>query len=218
MSNYMRALRRHAENHLPKQTAALSAAVRRVTREAGEIAALRLAPVPAASERAVGATAELLDRLRAPAAQGGPARVLVFVPVQTAGAARAVVDGLAARGRDLGLSLAVAELIRHGGAAMLTARRPGIDVPARAVELDGPGLGRGLADWLGGCAAAPLVLIEGPAALAAVDGLLLGAACDGVVLVAETGRTERAALRTAADRARAAGCRVLGVVLTAAAR
>ncbi len=47
-----------------------------------------------------------------------------------------------------------------------------------------------------------------------VDAVLLGAACDGLVLVAEDGVTDRSALRAAADRARDSGCRPLGVVLT----
>lgn len=49
--------------------------------------------------------------------------------------------------------------------------------------------------------------------LRSVDAVLLGAAGDGLILVAEDGVTERAALRAAADRARDGGCRTLGVVL-----
>ena len=58
-----------------------------------------------------------------------------------------------------------------------------------------------------------LIVITGPPLAASVDAALLACACEGLVIVAESEVTERAALQIAADRARIAGCRTLGVVM-----
>jgi Mrp family chromosome partitioning ATPase len=157
--------------------------------------------------------AHLLDQLRTLAAQGAPARVIVFAAVEPGAAARRVVTGLAARARALDLAVAVGELTRRGAQALLV-ERDSTPRAGRALELDGAGLAAALQTWLEPNAAAQMVLIEAPPVAASVDALLLAGACDGIVLVAETGATARAALRAAADRVRHAGCRALGVVLT----
>jgi hypothetical protein len=211
MSNYMQVLKRHRENSAAAALP-LAPAARRPARELEDGALVRIGvPAPSMAAPAIGA---LLDRLRLLAAPGGLARALVVASVHSAAASRAVIDGLAVRSRELALPVAIATLARHGGPALLTVRAAGPGA-TQALDLDGPGLAAALAQWLDGSAAAPLVLIETAPAMASVDGLLLGAACGGVVLVAETGITTRAALRTAAERARAAGCRVVGVVLIA---
>lgn len=211
MSTYMKALRRlERDGHL---VAAPAAPARPWTpREAEAAPARRAASVsPAAAAPAV---AELLDRLRALAAQGEPARVLVVAPVAMPGGARAVVDALAARGAELRLPVAVAELARNGGAAELVERAGrGEARPPCAVDLDAPELAGAVRDWLAGAAGAPLVLIEAPPLQRSIDAVLLAAAVDGLVLVAETGVTERGDLRAAAERVRTAGCNTLGVVL-----
>ena len=139
--------------------------------------------------------------------------MLVFAPVSVPGAARGVLEALAMRARELRLPIAVAELTRAAGAPQLVARG-GEARPPRPLELDGAGLAATLREWLGELATASLVLIDAPPIQRSVDAVLLGAACDGLVLVAETDVTERAALRAAAERARDGGCRTLGVVLT----
>ncbi len=58
-----------------------------------------------------------------------------------------------------------------------------------------------------------LLLIEGPPLSTSVDAALLARRCDGLILVAESERTPREALRSASERAQAAGCNVVGVVL-----
>jgi hypothetical protein len=211
MSTYMKALRRLERDG---QLAAAPAVPARPwpSREA-ETAPARRA-VPAAPRPATPAVAELLDRLRGLAAQGEPARVLVVAPIAVPGGARGVVDALAARGAELRLPVAVAELARSGGAAQLIERAGRAEArPAAAVDLDGPRLGDALRDWLAAVAHAPLVLIEAPPLQRSIDAVLLAAAADGLVLVAETGATERADLRAAAERARLAGCNTVGVVL-----
>ena len=211
MSTYMKALRRLESDGQMAPPAPVSApAVRRAGREAEETTARR---APLTASAAVPEIEALLDQLRTLASQGDAARVLVFAPVSTPGAARGVLEALATRARELRLSLAVAELSRSGGAPQLVARG-GEARPAHPIELDGPALAAGLRDWLGALPPAALVLIDAPPIQRSVDAVLLGAACDGVVLVAETGVTERAALRAAAERARDGGCRTMGVVLT----
>lgn len=203
MSTYMKALRRL--EHDGQIAPAAAPRRRRAAREADEAAARPVAPAAAASS----GVEELLDRLRALAVPGAAARVLVFAPVEAANAARGVVESLAARAGELRLPLAVAELTRAGGAARLAPRSG----EARPLDLDGPGLAGALREWAD-AAAASLALVVAPPLLRSIDAALLGAAGDGLVLVAETGATTRAALRAAAARARAGGCRTLGVVLT----
>ena len=207
MSSYMQALKRLRDDALPA-----AAAPRAASQEAARTRPVARAAAAAATPAVPSAAPQinaLLDRLRALAAQGAAARVLVFAAVESGGAARRVVDALAARGRELGLPVAAAELTRAGGQAQLAARGSA----PRGLTLDGPALPAGLAAWLDDCAAAPLVLFDAPPVLSSIDGLLLAAACDGLVLIAETGATARQALREASARAQAAGCRLLGVVL-----
>ena len=207
MSTYMKALRRL--EHDGQMTPSAIPARRRAVREAEEVSARQRATASAPAPAEVEA---LFGGLRTLAAPGGAARVLVFAPVAVPGAARGVVEALAARARELCLPVAVGELTRANGAALL-ASRGGDGRAPRPLDLDGPALAAGLREWVD-AAAAPLVLLAAPPLLRSVDAVLLGAVCDGVVLVAETGATERGALRAAADRARDGGCRMLGVVLT----
>ncbi|HSQ01251.1 MAG TPA: hypothetical protein VL049_28860 [Candidatus Dormibacteraeota bacterium] len=210
MSTYMKALRRlESDGQLAAPAPATAPVVRRATRDAEEATRRRLPTSPASAAPEIEA---LLDQLRTLAAQGDGARVLVFAPVSIPGAARGVLEALATRGRELRLPIAVAELARTAGTPQLVVR--GGEAPARPLELDGPGLSATMREWRGDLAPAPLVLIDAPPLQRSVDAVLLAAACDGLVLVAETGLTERAALRAAAERARDGGCRTLGVVLT----
>jgi hypothetical protein len=139
-------------------------AVRRTGREAEETATRRAPLAPSAAAPEIEA---LLDQLRTLAAQGEAARVLVFAPVSTPGAARGVLEALATRARELRLPLAVAELSRGGGTPQLVAR--GGDSRPVAIELDGPALAAGLRDWLGEQAQAALVLIDAPPIRRSVD-------------------------------------------------
>jgi hypothetical protein len=215
MSNYMQALRR-LEQGEERATPLARDTLRRPepdgTDPRSAASPARIAPPSAADTAARGAAgglcAALLDRLRERAARGEPARTLVFAPVTPGRAARTVVDGLIARGRELALHIAAAELTRANGQPLLAERGGG----RRPLDLDGLARASAVAGWIAQLGDAPLVLIEAPAVSVSADGLLFAAACDGLVLVAETGVTPRAALRDAAARAQAAGCRPLGVV------
>ena len=223
MSNYIRALQRLELDDQLGATSVAREPVRhseRPGREPDE--APTLAPTAegsAASARAHAlprggeAIAGLFDRLRTVGGQGETARVLVFAPVTAAGSTRAVVDGLVDCARALAMRVGVGELSRVGGQAVLGAPN---GAARHVLELDGATVAAGVAAWRAPLGDPQLVLIEAPPVTTSVDALLLAAACDGLVLVAQTGVTARAALRSATERAAAVGCRMLGVVLTTA--
>lgn len=86
--------------------------------------------------------------------------------------------------------------------------------------------GQGIQDSLGALNAAQLsqalslwrshydfVLIDSPPLLALADGLVLGKAVDGVLLVAESGRTDLRTIRNSVRRAERAGLNLLGFVV-----
>jgi Mrp family chromosome partitioning ATPase len=82
------------------------------------------------------------------------------------------------------------------------------------VDLDAGPSGDALNDWAERIAPAnDLVVITGPPLANSIDAALLACACDGLVIVAESEITDRKALHIAAERARIAGCRTLGVVM-----
>lgn len=61
-----------------------------------------------------------------------------------------------------------------------------------------------------------LTIIEGPPLSRSLDAALVARYCDGLVLVARQGLTQRSELVSASDRVQATGCRVVGVVLLGA--
>ena len=177
-------------------------------------------PTPAAS----GFTA-LLDGLRAVTASDASTRAVVFAAVSASAASSRVIGGLAATADQLGLAVVVADITENGRRALLAPRRSlpattaeGCDHAGIMLEVDRATLATAAKHWLAQCGtAADLVLIEGPPLASSIDAALLARGCDGLVLVAETGVTERAALQTAAERARLAGCQILGIVLSGSA-
>lgn len=217
MSNYIQALKRLGHDDQLGIASAARESVRYSERPPRDADEPPVPPVPTASAAPAGATrsgvaiAGLLDRLRTVGGQADAARVLVFAAVGPDGSTRAVIDGLAGRGRELIMRVGVGELTRSAGQAVL-AERGG--AARRALELDGGTLSAAVASWLEPLGDPQLVLIEAPPVATSADALLLATACDGLVLVAQTGVTARAALRTAIEHATAAGCRTLGVVLT----
>jgi Mrp family chromosome partitioning ATPase len=112
----------------------------------------------------------------------------------------------------------VAELTGRGGRSLLapfaTASNPDTTIPGLSIDLDTGLTTDQLHAWVGRAApGVDLVVLIGPPLAASIDAALLASACDGLVIVAESEKTERAALQTAAERARATGCRTLGVVM-----
>jgi hypothetical protein len=156
--------------------------------------------------------AALFDHVRA-LEHAGTTRAVVFSPAVRAVNCAKVTGGLAAHAERRGLASRVAELREGEDGVVLTmgngdrglALEP-MDGPAPA-DLDG---------WLARVAPrAGLVIIQAPPLSESIAGALLARACDGLLIVAEMERTPREELRVAADRARLAGCALVGVVMVA---
>lgn len=164
----------------------------------------------------------LLDGLRAQTARGGGARSLVLAAPQPSPASGVVLDGLAARAEQLGMEVVRGELRGVPSRPLMAARRtPPTDRTARhcfAVAPRPDRLATEMEAWLGQYDRADLVLIEAPPLLQSIDGALVARACDGLILIAERGVTERWALQEAANRARVTGCTLLGVIMTSSER
>jgi Mrp family chromosome partitioning ATPase len=59
-----------------------------------------------------------------------------------------------------------------------------------------------------------MVIVDGPPILGLADAPLLGAACEGTLMVIESGKTRTRAAIDAVNRIKAAGGHLLGAVLT----
>jgi capsular exopolysaccharide synthesis family protein len=59
-----------------------------------------------------------------------------------------------------------------------------------------------------------VVIVDGPPVLGLADAPLLGAACEGTLMVVESGKTRTVAASDAIRRLKSSGTRILGVVLT----
>ena len=225
MSEYFRVLKR-IENDRGGQTAARRdlVEVRRGTRraltvlEAPGTEPRTAVPVADMSPAAEAAFAVLFDNLRALTRERST-RSFVFAPASPAESVRAVTTGLIAHAERLGLNAALAELTDSKTRSLLRLRPeqrresgesddpPPLDLSVHADLAE-------VSDWLEVVAReSALIVIEGQPLTQAIDSALLARACDGLVIVAETQVTARQALRVAADKARVAGCRTLGVVL-----
>jgi Mrp family chromosome partitioning ATPase len=157
--------------------------------------ARRLRPVRSTDSGELEGIAALLDNIRAHA-KGGSMRTVVLTGVCSGEPIRLVTAGLAAHARQRGMNVVLADLVPAPG-------------PMRLVERSGNESMR-LDDL------APdvdLMVIQAPPLTESVEGALFASACDGLVIVAERAVTERSALQAAAERARTAGCHILGVVM-----
>lgn len=217
MSDYMRALER-----LTRERTQTCAPSRRPPPGPSAVEASaaepRPRPVPARIEQPHGAVpagrevsevAPLFERLRLLATRDG-LRAVVLADVVADGAGIAVARALARHAAAYGDAIRVLPLhLADGGQALATA--DGSRPPLAANATDGSGATLGA--WLARHAPeAGLVVFHCPAFTQLPAAGLLAAACDALVIVAEAERTDGAALARAADRARLAGCRTLGVV------
>jgi hypothetical protein len=107
----------------------------------------------------------------------------------------------------------VGSLFRSAAGTIVTAAHDPATT-AHAVDLDAGLTPDALGAWIDRVAPhSDLVIVTGPPLATSIDAALLACACDGLVIVAESEVTERAALQVAAERARIAGCKTLGVVM-----
>jgi Mrp family chromosome partitioning ATPase len=169
------------------------------------------------SADAVGGVAALFENLRVLATRRAT-RTVVFAGASVGTGVDLVATALASHAARSGSRVFVAELAGRGGRSLLapfaTASNPDANVPGLAVDLDAGLSADQLHAWIGRAApSVDLVVLIGPPLASSIDAALLAGACDGLVIVAESEKTERVALQTAAERARATGCRTLGVVM-----
>ncbi len=159
--------------------------------------------------------ATLFDNIRA-LATGRATRTLVFAGAAPSDSTHAITDGLARHAARHAMQVLVAQLTHTADGPMLVPLVP-TDGAADtlAVDLDATATQGDLNAWIDRIAgASDLVLVEAPPLAESIDAALLACACDGLVIVADTEVTPRAALQVAAERAQIAGCRTLGVVMT----
>ena len=177
------------------------------------------APRTAATPRGI---ATLFDNIRA-LASDRPTRMLVFAGASAAESVGAVAAGLASHAERHGVRVLLADLRQVGGRAKLLPRAGGRSRAAHlvgntdeslTVDLARSAAPADLERWVERSApGTDLLIVTGPPLAESIDAALLASACDGLVIVAELEVTERSALQAAAERARVAGCRTLGVVM-----
>ena len=158
--------------------------------------------------------AKLLDTIRTLSTTRA-VRAVVFTGASSVEAVDALVTDLARHADANGMNALVATLSNTGGrTSIVPAFGFAANTAALDVDLDSKVPIGDLDDWIARHAPrAELLAITAPPLASSIDGALLACGCDGLVIVAESERTERAALHTAAERARIAGCRTLGVVM-----
>ncbi|HSQ01047.1 MAG TPA: hypothetical protein VL049_27815 [Candidatus Dormibacteraeota bacterium] len=161
--------------------------------------------------------AALYDSLRA-TASGDPTRALVFASPEADGSARVIIDGLAAYVRRLGQRVCLAEVVTSASLPLLRVRLDGGDTDRATgnilpLDLRSHASADDVRGWLARVAQADLTLIDGGALAHSLEPALLACGCDGLLLVVHAEVTSREALRAAAERAAAVGCRTLGIVM-----
>lgn len=214
MSEYLRVLTR-----IERQSAAASGA-----REAATVTALPAAKghTPVAVAARIGDEpgahfAALYDSLRA-TANGDPTRSLVFASPEADGSARIIIDGLAAYVRRLGQRVCLAEVVTSASLPLLRLRPEAGELDQASgdilpLDLRSHASADDVRGWLARVAQADLTLIDGGAMARSLEPALLACGCDGLLIVVRAEETNREALRAAAERAAAVGCRTLGIVM-----
>jgi Mrp family chromosome partitioning ATPase len=156
--------------------------------------------------------ASLLENIRL-ISNGRSSRMVVFCGASTAEAVSLVATALATHAERSGMRAFVAMLNRTAAGAAIVPTK-GANHAALAVDLDAGSVQPVLTGWVERIAPeSDLVVLTGPPLATSIDAALLACACDGLVIIAESEVTERAALQVAAERAKIAGCNTLGVVM-----
>lgn len=156
--------------------------------------------------------ATLLDNIRMLSGQR-TSRIVVLCGASTAEPVAPLAAQLAAHAEARGMRAMVGTLLRTATGSVLTPSSAD-DAATLRVDLDAGASPDDLHAWAQRVTPAnDLVVLTGPPLASSIDAALLACACDGLVIVAESEVTDRTALQTAAERARIAGCRTLGVVM-----
>ncbi len=157
--------------------------------------------------------ATLLDAIRL-IANGRERRVVVFCGASNAEEVTTLADALVTHAERSGMRAFLATLTRTVNGSMIVPARGATMDAVLPVDLDAGTSVESLGRWVEQVGpASDLVVIAGPPLATSIDAALLACASDGLVIVAESEVTERAALQLAAERARIAGCKTLGVVM-----
>ena len=175
------------------------------------------------------AHASLLESLRA-LATDLPVPTVVIAGIEADEDARAVIAGLNIQAHLHGLRLVLAKLVPQQGHRVLRKRVPRTESTSTAITRDETYDSHGpaamgiemvgapdptvLREWYERAAEGnDLLIVEAPPMLKSVDAALLGRACDGLVLVVTSLATKQEELETAVEKARAAGCPPIGLVI-----
>jgi hypothetical protein len=158
--------------------------------------------------------ATLLDNIRMLSGQRA-GRIVVLCGASTMEPVAPLAAQLAEHAVARGMRAMVGTLLRTPAGSVVTpAAGAADDAASIRVDLDAGPSSDDLHAWAQRVAPAnDLVVLTGPPLASSIDAALLACACDGLVIVAESEVTDRVALQTAAERARIAGCRTLGVVM-----
>ena len=138
--------------------------------------------------------------------------MVVFCGASTAEAVTTLAQDLAQHAERSGMTTFVGSLFRSSAGTIVSATND--PATAQSVDLDAGLKAETFSTRIDRVAPdSDLVVVTGPPLATSIDAALLACACDGLVIVAESEVTERAALHVAAERARIAGCKTLGVVM-----
>lgn len=219
MSTYMHALRRFGRDASrsaapagPRTAAVDGASATTALARLPERASEPSAPQPFGTPPRTFQGIDLLfERLRA-LPRRDVARTVVVTGVESRDRARAVAAALVRCAQGHGMpALLVTMCTAPAGPALVPD-----DAAGPVLVLDGTAAAdarRPLDAWLSAHAAPTgLVVVDAPPLTDDGEAALVGAACDGLLVIAETLVTDRTALEHGVERARLAGARVLGAV------
>ena len=157
--------------------------------------------------------AELLDNLRALVSESAVPKI-VIAGVSGTEPVENITAGAVAEAEERGLDLVTGELVARFEHRVLRRHDDTANGP-EPLKLSGnppPAVTR---RWLEEAATGhDFLLVEGPPLEKSVESALLARYCDGLVILVEVDVTPRLVLQAAVQRAEAAGCTLLGLVMT----
>ncbi len=187
--------------------------VARVLETLGRLPLLRGRKTRSEAPDAVGelAFAQLLDSLRAletPFTAPG----VVLAAAGDHAAVQRVLEGLEEQARRKGIRLLLAKLVVSESERFLEREGPG---PTDRLEINRTVSEDTLRSWFERATTGQdLLIVEAPPLSESVDAALLARAGDGLAIVVEPMATTQAQFETAVERAKAAGCFLLGLVMS----
>jgi len=162
---------------------------------------------------AAGVYAGLLDSFRT-LASGPRAPAVVVAGIDEESRLEELLEGLEAQASERGVRVFWARLTMESGRRLLRPVEEESGGPA-ALDLGATPPSERVRAWFNTAGTGyDLVLVAAPALESSLDAALLACDADGLVLAVEQLTTQRQILRESVERAKATGCRVLGLVIT----